>query len=104
MAGDDVWVIFKIPNKFMDISGIDSHCVNDLPIVTAGGVVPSQKGEVIVILNQYAYMGTGKTIHSSGQIEHYNNDVNEKSMKIQVGKQKIKTKYGYIHPLNIKNG
>ena len=70
------------PPRFVDVSGIDSHQVKDLPIVSVGGVVPSQRGTVFAIMHQYAYMGGGKTIHSSGQLEWYKNDVNEKSLKV----------------------
>ena len=42
LAGEDVRIISKIPGKFVDVSGIDSHKVNDLPIVTAGALVQSQ--------------------------------------------------------------
>ena len=88
----------------MDVSGIDSHQVTDLPIVTVGGVVPSQRGDVIVIMHQYAYMGDGKTIHSSAQLEHFENNVNDKSLKVAGGLQRIVTPDGYVHPLDIKNG
>ena len=86
LAGDDVRIV-QSSGRVVDVSGIDGHCVNNLPIVTAGGVVQSQRGPVIVILHQYAYMGKGKTIHSSGQLEYHKNDVNDKSMKVSGGMQ-----------------
>ena len=49
-------------------------------------------------------MGSGKTIHSSGQLEWYKNDVNDKSLKLPGGLQRITTHDGYVHPLDIKNG
>ena len=90
--------------RLVDVSGIGSHQVTDLPIVTVGGVVPSQRGDVIAIMHQYAYLGEGKTIHSSGQLEMYKNDVNDKSLKVPGGLQRIQTQDGYVHPLNIRNG
>ena len=75
-----------------------------MPIVTANGVVQSQRGPVIAILHQYAYIGDGKIIHSSGQLEHYKNNVNDKSMKVEGGLQRIATNDGYVHPLTIKGG
>ena len=70
LAGSDVRIICKHPSpRYVDVSGIDSHQITDLPIVTVGGVVQSQRGPVIAIMHQYAYMGSGKTIHSSGQLE-----------------------------------
>ena len=63
----------------------------DIPIVTAGGVVNTQRGPAIAIMHQYAYTGKGKTIHSCGQLEWYKNDVNDKSIKVQGGLQCILT-------------
>ena len=87
----------------VDIQGIDNHCINDIPIVTAGGVINTQKGEVIAIMHQYAYVGKGKTIHSSGQLEAHKQGVHDKSIKVG-GKQRIETLDGYIIPLNIRQG
>jgi len=105
LAGADVRIVEKhISPRLVDISGIDSHQVTDLPIVTVGGVVPSQRGSVIAILHQYAYLGQGKTIHSSGQLEHFKNDVNDRSLRVPGGLQRITTNDGYVHPLDISNG
>ena len=105
LAGSDVRIVHKhISPRLVDVSGIDSHQVTDLPIVTVGGVVPSQRGNVIAIMHQYAYLGEGKTIHSSGQLEWFKNDVNDKSLKVAGGLQRIKTQDGYGHPVDIKNG
>ena len=104
LAGSDVRIIHKHANpRLVDVSGIDSHQVTDLPIVTVGGGVPSQRGDVIAIMPQYAYLGEGKTIHSCAQLEHFKLDVNDKSQKVSGGLQRIQTPDGYIHPLNIKN-
>jgi hypothetical protein len=73
-------------------------------IVTAGAVVKTQCGEVIIILHQYAYTGKGKTIHSSdGQLEWYKQEVDDKSIKVG-GKQCIKTLDGYAILLDVKSG
>ena len=105
LAGGDVRIVHRHDNpRYVDVSGIDSHQVTDLPIVTVGGVVPSQRGDVIAIMHQYAYLGEGKTIHSSAQLEHFKNDVNDKSMKVSGGLQCIQTPDGYMHPLDIRNG
>ena len=55
LAGSDIRVINKT-GRSVDVIGIDNHTVNDLPIVTAGAVVNSQRGPVIAILHQYAYV------------------------------------------------
>jgi hypothetical protein len=101
IAGDDVWVIY-CTGRQVDVQGIDNHQIVDIPIVTAGAVVKSQGGEVIV-MHQYAYTGKGKTIHSSGQLEWYKQEVNDKSIKVG-GKQRIKTLDGYVIPLGVKSG
>jgi len=54
-------------------------------------------------MHQYAHLGKGKTIHSSGQIEYYKNTVDDKSSKVG-GKQHIVTLDCHIIPLNICNG
>ena len=102
IAGDDVRIIEKTL-RHVDIQGIDNHQVNNIPIVTAGGVVQSQRGPVIAILHQYAYVGRGRSIHSSGQLEWYKNQVDDRSCRTG-GSQTIVTIDGYVHPINIIQG
>ena len=102
MAGDDVMVIER-GERSATVNGIDGHTVQDLPVCTVAAQVKSNKGPIILIMHQYAYLGKGKTIHSSGQIEYYKNAVDDKSSKVG-GKQCIVTPDGYVIPLNIKNG
>ena len=105
LAGADVRIIHRASHpRMVDVSGIDHHELTNLPICTVGGVIASQRGPVIVILHQYAYVGRGSTIHSSGQLEMYKNTVNDKSLKVPGGQQCITTCDGYVHPLDIKNG
>ena len=73
----DVKVLNKT-GQFVNVSGIDNHRVCDLPLVTAAGLVANNKGPRIVILHQYAYLGTGKTIHCCGQLGSYKNEVCDK--------------------------
>ena len=94
LAGSDVRIITKT-DRTIDVNGIDNHQVSNLPIVTAGGVATSQLGEVIVILNQYAGIPEGRTIHSSVQLEHFANMVDTKPQKVRGGKQSIETPDGY---------
>ena len=91
-------------DRMVDVQGIDNHQVVDIPTVSAGAVVRTQRGLAIIIMHQYAYIGHGKTIHSSGQMETFGNSVNEKSMKVPGRKQSITTQYGFCIPLNIKSG
>ena len=102
IAGDDVRIINRTGRQ-VDVQGIDNHQIIDIPIVTAGAVIKTQRGDVIAILHQYAYTGKGKTIHSSGQLEWHKQYVDDKSIKVG-GKQHIRTLDGYIIPLDIKSG
>jgi hypothetical protein len=54
-------------------------------------------------MHQYAWTKEGKTIHSSGQMEWYKHDVDDKSRRVS-GKQRIKTIDGYYIPINIQSG
>jgi hypothetical protein len=58
-------------SRKMNVTGIDNHQLTDLPIVTSGGVINTSKGEVIAIFHQYADIKTGRSIHTSGQLEHF---------------------------------
>ncbi len=78
IAGDDVCIISDSGCQ-VDVQGIDNHQIVDIPIVTAGAVVNTQRGKVIIIMNQYAWKKKGKTIHSSHQMEWYKQDVDVKS-------------------------
>jgi hypothetical protein len=76
--------------------------MTDIRIVQDGAVTKTQKGDVIIIMNQYAHSLTARTIHSSAQLEAYKADVNDKSIKIPGRLQRIKTLDGYLILLNIR--
>ena len=103
LAGQDVRVI-ETTTRFADVSGINDHTIEGLPIATVAGVVSTHLGPVCLIMHQYAYHGKGKTIHSCVQVEHHGNDVNDKSAKVKGGKQCITTLDGYVIPLQIRGG
>jgi hypothetical protein len=103
VAGADVRVIF-LTGRHVDILGIDDHHIVDIPIVTAGGVMDTTRGPVVAIMHQYAYTGKGATIHSCGQLEWYKNDVNDRSIKVPGGLQRIQTNDGYVIPISIQDG
>ena len=103
VAGADVRII-EITHRAVNVQGVSDHQVTDLKIVTAGGIVPTQHGPVIAIFHQYAHLGTGKTIHSSVQLEEFGLQVDEKSSRVPGGLQSIKTPDGYVHPIQIKDG
>ena len=66
-------VIHKTHRK-INIQGIDNH-------------------EVIGIFNEYAHLVKGSSIHSSGQLEWFKTNVDEKSVKVG-GTQLITTSDG----------
>jgi Reverse transcriptase (RNA-dependent DNA polymerase) len=101
--GDDV-LILETSDRKVAITGINDHQLRNIPICTGAAVGETQDGPAIFIMHQYAFMGTGKTIHSSTQLEAFGNDVNEKSRMVVGGKQRIKTNDGYIIPLDIIEG
>jgi hypothetical protein len=78
--------------------------IKDVPIGTVSTVVNTQHGEVIAIMHQYAYTGKGGTIHSSGQLKWRGNDVNDRSIKIEGGRQQLTTPDGYVIPINVRRG
>ena len=102
LAGSDMRVIYKTHRK-INISGIDNHEVNGLDVVTAATLLNTSLGKVIGIFNEYAHLGKGSSIHSSGQLEGFKTHVYEKSIKVG-GTQLITTLEGYSVPLLIKDG
>ena len=102
LAGSDMHVIHKTHRK-INIQGIDNHEVTGLDVVTAATLLNTSQGIVIGIFNEYAYLGKGSSIHSSGQLEWFKTNVDEKSVKVG-GTQLITTLDGYSVPLLIKDG
>ena len=94
---------FRKYQKRVDVTGIAQHQLVGLCICDAAALSISNRGPVIIILQQYAYSGKGRTIHSSGQLEKHGNKVDDRSMRIG-GRQSIVTNDGYILPLDIING
>ena len=102
LAGTDMRVIHKTHRK-INIQGIDNHEVTGLDVVTAATLLNTSQGKAIGIFNEYAYLGKGSSIHSSGQLEWFKTNVDEKSVKVG-GTQLITTLDGYSVPLLIKDG
>jgi hypothetical protein len=103
VAGNDVRVIFKT-NCTVDIKGINNHRCTNIDIGTVGGVIHTNKGPVIGIMHQYALLNKGSSLHLPCQFEWYKNDVNDKSILVPGGLQRIQTLDGYIIPLSIQDG
>ena len=102
LAGSYMHVIHKTHRK-INIQGIDNHEVTGLDVVTAATLLNNSQGKVIGLFNEYAYLGKGSSIHSSGQLEWFKTNVDEKSVKVG-GTQLITTLDGYSVPLLIKDG
>jgi hypothetical protein len=106
IPGIDTRVIERHPHQTVDmICGINNHQITSIPIVTAGAAVRSQRGDVILIMHQYAHHPQeGSSIHSSCQLESLANDDNGKLIHIPGGLQRIQTVDGYVFPLSIRDG
>ena len=94
LAGADVRVIARTDRK-VNMSGIDNHQMTNLSIVSTGGVVQANCGEVIIIMHQYTHVPqNGKTIHSAIQLESFGTNVDDQSLKLKQGTQTITTPDG----------
>ena len=103
-AGSDVRVLeITDPHQTVDLHGIENHAVKNLKLGTVAGLVQTHRGSVVCIMHQYAIYGKGKTIHSSPQLEHFGNQVDDRSRKVG-GKQRITTLEGYVIPLQFCQG
>ena len=102
LAGPDMRGIHRTYRK-IKIQDIDNHEVADLDVVTAATLLNTPQGKVTGIFNEYAYLWKGSSIHSSGQLEWLQTNVDETFVKVG-GTQLINTLDGYSVPLLIKDG
>ena len=84
-------------------TGIGNHQLVGVPIKTVGAFVESQRGGVICIFHEMAYLGTNKTILSSIQLEDQGIKVDDKASHL-LGNQMLTTSQGFCFPLAITNG
>jgi len=58
-----------------------------LELYTIGDVVStsSRQGPRILVMAQYAYTGSGKTVHSYAQIKHNGNSIRENFIRTKTG-------------------
>ena len=97
-------IIAKL-DKTIGLSGIDDHTVSNLRLVTAGGVVRTQLGDIIIIAHQAADMTReSKSILSAGQLESFGCTVQDQSPRITRMTPCITTIEGYCIPVSIKKG
>jgi hypothetical protein len=88
----------------IDLSGIDDHTIQNLELVQAGGVTQTPKGDIIIIINQTAWMPDGRTIISTGQLEHFKVQVDERSKHVTGKTPRIITLEGYEIPISTRRG
>ena len=100
MLGDDVKILKYVEGIKINVTGINDSEVEDLRVAQAAGLVETLDGPVILIMLQYAVLGTGKTIHSKGQMEHFGVVVDDRSRR-NGGKQCVLTPEGYVVPISI---
>ncbi len=104
VSGADTRIMDKpCADSVVHIQGLDQHQVNNVPLVTAGGVVQTQHGPAIAIMHNSAHTGKGHTILSAIQLEEFGCEVDDRCIRFG-GKQRIKTADGYLIPLSIRNG
>jgi hypothetical protein len=97
--------VIETTDRTIDLSGIDDHTVRNLAIVTAGGVVRTGQGEIIIILHQAADMTRdARTILSSGQMESFGCTVDDRSPHILREILHIRTSEGYTIPIQFRKG
>ena len=101
LAGSDMRGIHRTYRK-IKIQDIDNHEVTGLDVVTVATLLNTPQGKVIGIFNEYAYLWKGSPIHSSGQLEWLQTNVDETPVKVG-GTQLINTLDGYSVPLPIKD-
>ena len=102
IIGNDARVCHTYARE-VDVTGINNHQMSSLKIVDASAKIITHRGPIIGIFKQYAYHRVLRSIHSSGQLEHFKNKVDDRSMKVG-GTQCIRTHDGYVIPLDIING
>ena len=100
--GNDAKAIFK-RNKTADVTGVDNHELNALPMVDATAKTVADKGPVILVLRNHAHHGLNRTLHSAGQIKWHVNKACNTSVKVG-GRQVTKTVDGCCIPINIIRG
>jgi hypothetical protein len=104
IAGRDMKVI-KTTIRTIDLSDIDDHTVRNLAIVTAGGVIRTNHGDILVIVHQAADMTSdSRTILSAGQLESFGCIINDKSPQVASGEPSIRTSDGYVIPISFRKG
>jgi hypothetical protein len=101
IIGNDARILRVHNVPAVGVTGIYGQGLQSLMLVDAYAKISTQKGDIIGIFNQYAFLGEGKSIHSVLQIEsHYGNRVNERPYSMG-GSQHVLLNGGYVVPVDI---
>ena len=71
LAGKNCLILNEDPVRKVDITGIENNSMTNIPIVQAAEKVHTNNGPVILVMNQYAGIGKGQTIHSTIQLRDF---------------------------------
>ena len=97
--------VIERTDRTIDLSGIDDHTVANLPLVTAGAVVDTDRGPILLVVHQAADMtNSSKTILSAAQLEHFGCDVYDKSPHVTHFQPFLSLPGGYRVPIAIRKG
>jgi hypothetical protein len=102
--GADVLILEENLNNLIDVTGIANNALNGLPCSQGAAVIDTMSdGPIVFIFSQYANQGSGKTIHSKSQLEHFGHLVHDNS-RTTGGSQCLITPEGYVIPFHVREG
>ena len=104
LIGNNARLIDTVPHTFADFVGLNRASVTNLPIGTCAMVFRTIEKEVLGIFHRAAYSADNDTILSIGQMAAFGLDVNDQSINVQGGLQRIKTPDGHVIPLTVSDG
>jgi hypothetical protein len=102
LCGGDM-LLLEGSEHFVDVNEVGGLRENQLCAVTAQTLISTHKGDVIVVFHQTAFLGKVKSILFCLQMKHNGAEINDKSLWIPGGKQRILMD-GYQSPLTFRNG
>ena len=79
---EDVCTLFIHHDRLVGARDIDNRGINYAPILKVGQVAKKSVDESVIIMNQHACHYKGKAIHSSRQVTHFKNFVDDTSIKV----------------------
>src|SRR6476620_8773908 len=103
IAGKDMTPLWISDTQCVDVTGINEHQMKGLPLGTFAAKVWTTEGPVVAIFNQYAQGDLENTIHSTMQLESFNNQVHDKAEGLG-GRQLMITPCGLVIPFTVRNG